>query len=145
MWPFRRRRRGSPLSWTDGESRVEKAALIGAVPPLMVKTAANWLSPNRSGRMFAKIKNSLKALRRKKPRTVARPRRIFTGFRPRITVRTGPANCQQSLWFPARIRIVSARASLVVFGGICPMPPTTISKNVVRSTTCGQHGLEIIS
>jgi hypothetical protein len=37
---------------------VEKAALISAVPPLMVKTAANWLSPNQSGRMFAKIKNS---------------------------------------------------------------------------------------
>ena len=38
-WPFHRRRRGGALLARHGESRVAKAALISAVPPLMVKTA----------------------------------------------------------------------------------------------------------
>ena len=40
--PFHRRRRGGALSWRrHGESRVAKAAILSAVPPLMVKTPAN--------------------------------------------------------------------------------------------------------
>jgi non-heme chloroperoxidase len=39
--PFHRRRRGRPLSGRHGESRVAKAVLISAVPPIVVKTPAN--------------------------------------------------------------------------------------------------------
>ena len=47
-WSFHRRRRSGALLARHGESRVAKAAIISAVPPLMVKTPANPLGLPKS-------------------------------------------------------------------------------------------------
>ena len=47
--PFDRRRRGGALSRASWRKHVAKAAIISAVPPLMVKTPANPARPAQRG------------------------------------------------------------------------------------------------